>query len=339
MAFSSGLTSATLSDILDKVSEADILYYYFNVSSIPCVISSPLRVDNNPSFGIYTLNGSKIYWKDLSTNTSGGLWDMLGAYWGISYRETLKKVLEDLPSISTIYNKIDKVKNHKSISSYNESSDLQCKVREWRKHDIEYWQSFGISLDWLKYADIYPISHKIVIKGNNKFTFAADKYAYAYVEKKEGKVTLKIYQPFNTNGYKWSNKHDRSVISLWTKIPEYGEKLIICSSMKDALCIWATLGIPCIAIQGEGYGISNTAISELKRRYKEIYILLDNDEVGIKDGLSLSKSTGFTNLVLPNYGYKDVSDLYKGLNDLNQFKQVISSLINGEKEINNNIPF
>lgn len=311
MAFSSGLTSATLSDILDKASEADILYHYFNISSIPCVISSPLRVDNNPSFGIYTLNGSKIYWKDLSTNTSGGLWDMLGAYWGISYRETLKKVLEDLPSISTIYNKIDKVKNHKSISSYNESSDLQCKVREWKKHDIEYWQSFGISLDWLKYANIYPISHKIVIKGNNKFTFAADKYAYAYVEKKEGKVTLKIYQPFNTNGYKWSNKHDRSVISLWTKIPEYGEKLIICSSMKDALCIWATLGIPCIAIQGEGYGISNTAISELKRRYKEIYIALDGDKAGVEDSKKLQEETDFKIVDCPLIGKaKDWSDIY-----------------------------
>lgn len=49
-------------------------------------------------------------------------------------------------------------------------------------------------------------------------------------------------------------------------------------------------------------------------------------------------SNGFTNLVLPNYGYKDVSDLHKGLQDPNQFKQVIFSLINGE-EIKSNIPF
>lgn len=338
MAFSSGTTSITLNDILSKVSEADILYHYFNVSNIPCVISSPLRVDKDPSFGIYTLDGSKIYWKDLSKNTLGGLWDMLGEYWGVSYREVLKKVWDDLPNISTTYAKSNKMGKPQSISSYSESTDLQCRVREWRKHDIEYWQSFGISLDWLKYADIYPISHKIVIKGNNKFIFAADKYAYAYVERKEGKVTLKIYQPFNTNGYKWSNKHDRSVISLWTKIPEQGEKLIVCSSMKDALCVWSNTGVPCIAIQGEGYSISDTAISELKRRYKEIYILLDNDETGLEDARKLSESTGFTNLVLPDYGAKDCSDLFKLLNNVNEFKQVILSLINGE-QVNINIPF
>ena len=337
MAFSSGNTSITLNDILSKVSEADILYHYFNVSNIPCVISSPLRVDKDPSFGIYTLDGNKIYWKDLSKNISGGLWDMLGEYWGVNYKEVLNKVWKDLPNITTTYAKSSKMGKPQSISNYTEETDLQCKVREWKHYDIEYWESYGISLNWLKYADIYPISHKIVIKGNNKFIFVADKYAYAYVERKDNKVTLKIYQPFNKK-FKWSNKHDRSVISLWTKIPEYGDKLIICSSMKDALCVWANTGIPCIAIQGEGYTISDTAISELKRRYKEIYILLDNDEAGLEDARKLSESTRFTNLVLPDYGAKDCSDLFKLLNNVNEFKQVILSLISGE-EININIPF
>lgn len=337
MAFSSGNTSITLNDILSKVSEADILYHYFNVSNIPCVISSPLRVDKDPSFGIYTLDGNKIYWKDLSKNISGGLWDMLGEYWGVNYKEVLNKVWKDLPNITTTYAKSSKMGKPQSISNYTEETDLQCKVREWKHYDIEYWESYGISLNWLKYADIYPISHKIVIKGDNKFIFVADKYAYAYVERKDNKVTLKIYQPFNKK-FKWSNKHDRSVISLWTKIPEYGDKLIICSSMKDALCVWANTGIPCIAIQGEGYTISDTAISELKKRYKYIYILLDNDEAGILDARKLSQSTGFTNLVLPDYGAKDCSDLFKLLNNVNEFKQVILSLINGE-EININIPF
>lgn len=338
---SSGKPSASLNDILSEVSESDILYHYFGVTHIPCIISSPLRVDRRPSFGLYSLNGKKIYWKDLSRKTEGGLWDLLGEYWGVSYREVITKVWEDLPNIATTNissNRLGKPKST-SFKSYNEGTDLQCKVREWLPHDIEYWQSFGISIEWLKYADIYPISHKIVIKDNNRYVFAADKYAYAYVERKEGRVTLKIYQPFN-KVYKWSNKHDRSVISLWTKIPETGDKLIICSSMKDALCVWANCGIPCIAIQGEGYGISDTAVSELRRRYKEIYILLDNDEAGLKDGLSLSESTGFTNLVLPNYGAKDCSDLFKLLKDVNKFKEVIFSLISGEEIIENNqVPF
>ena len=37
--------------------------------------------------------------------------------------------------------------------------------------------------------------------------------------------------------------------------------------MKDALCLWANTGIPAIAIQGEGYGISDTAVNELGMVY------------------------------------------------------------------------
>ena len=35
-----------------------------------------------------------------------------------------------------------------------------------------------------------------------------EKYAYAYIEFKDGLPTYKIYQPFSEN-YKWLNNHDR----------------------------------------------------------------------------------------------------------------------------------
>ena len=249
--------------------------------------------------------------------------------WNCSYKEVLERINSDIVKFkisSTI--KPYTPCNISTTYNYNKTTDLQCKVREWRKYDIEYWESYGITLDWLKYAEVYPISHKIIIKDGHKYVFGADRYAYAYVEHKEGKVTLKIYQPFNKNGYKWSNKHDTSVISLWTKVPEYGEQICICSSLKDALCLWANTNIPALAIQGEGYRMSNTAISELKRRYKQVFILFDNDEAGLIDGEKLSASTGFTNIVLPKFeGGKDVSDLMKSKGK-EKFLKIILPLFN-----------
>lgn len=339
MAISVGTKSVSLGDVLSKTTELDILNYYFHVNELPVVIHSPLRHDVKPSFGLYTLNGSKVYYVDLSTRDRGGLFDLLMKYWGESYSSVLNRVWEDLPNIQSANVKVNQVNSERTICNFKQRDiDLQCKVREWRDYDLEYWKSYGISLEWLKYADIYPISHKIVVKNGNRYVFGADKYAYAYVERKEGKVTLKIYQPFNKNGYKWSNRHDRSVISLWTKVPEYGDRICICSSMKDALCLWANTGIPSIAIQGEGYGMSNTAISELKRRYKHIYILLDNDEAGLKDGEKLSESTGFTNLVLPPFeGGKDVSDMFKSLQDPDKFRSIVLSLFKEEDCTKDNI--
>lgn len=321
-------STITLEDILNKVSESEILYYYLNIDKVPCVIKSPLRLDKKPSFGLYSTDGNRIFYKDFSTRDTGGLFDLLESLWNLSYDKVLEKIYSDIPKMhnkNTLYN-FNPCKVIKSAKN-NSSTDLQCKVRQWMNYDIEYWNSYGISLKWLKYAEVYPISHKIVIKNNNKLIFGADKYAYAYVEHKEGKVTLKIYQPFNKNGYKWSNKHDMSVISLWTKVPEYGDKICICSSLKDALCLWSNIGIPSIAVQGEGYNISNTAINELKRRYKKIYICFDNDKAGIIDAEKLSKSTGFINVVLPIFeGGKDISDLFKTLNDKNKFIEILSKL-------------
>ena len=315
---------------LGNLSEADIAAYYFNIKSIPCLISSPLRQDKKPSFALYSPNGTEINYIDFSNKERGRIWTLLMKLWNCSYHEAHRKVFNDLgnKSLNTSVG-IGNYSNRKiKVNSY---LDLQCRVREWKQHDIDYWNSYGISLKWLKYANIYPISHKIIIKENISYAFGADKYAYAYVEFKEGRTTLKIYQPFNKNGYKWSNRHDKSVISLWTKIPKSGDKVCICASLKDALCLWANTGIPSLAIQGEGYGISDTAANELRKRFKNIYICLDNDKAGLEDAKKLANKTGFINIVLPKFeGGKDISDYYKIVNNKEQFKLTILNLFKND---------
>ena len=333
---SSGKSSFTLDDVLRVASEAQIVSYYLGIQKIPCIINSPLRQDRHPSFGLYSPNGTEINYIDFSTRDSGTIFTLLKNMWNLDYPEVFKRICQDFSKFNS---KATVIKSSKcDVTSQGSSSniDMKCKVREWKDYDLEYWASYGITLPWLKYANVYPISHKIIVKDGREFVFGADKYAYAYVEFKEGKTTLKIYQPFNKRGFKWANKHDRSVISLWTKVPKTGDKIVVCSSLKDALCLWANTSIPAIAIQGEGYGISDTAINELKRRYKEVYILLDNDEAGLRDGEKLSASTGFINLVLPNInGAKDVSDLYKSLENKKRCKDIILNLFNNHQQNGN----
>jgi hypothetical protein len=173
--------------------------------------------------------------------------------------------------------------------------------------------SYGISLDWLKYAEVYPISHKIIYKEGQRYVIHAAKYAYVFVERKEGNVSLKVYQPFAENKkFKWHTSNDASVVGLWTKVPQSGEKLVICSSLKDALCLWANTGIPAIYVQSETTGLSQTAQEVLRNRFKYIFICFDNDLPGLLDGQNLEISTGFKNVVLPAFSEgKDISDLYK----------------------------
>lgn len=329
MAFSTGHNSISLAELKKKVSEAELVSHYLGVNKIPCIINSPLRQDNHPSFGLYSKDGKKIYWIDFATKDRGSIYDLLCKMWHCSFGEMLSRIGRDLNN----FDKKAEIDTHipcEITSVVKNPTDLKVKVREWRNYDIDYWESYGVSKEWLEYAEVYPISHIIWIKGNNRYVMSACKYAYAYVEHKEGKDTIKVYQPFNKR--KWLNKHDRSVISLWTKIPEYGNKLVICSSLKDALCLWSNTGIPAVALQGEGYGISDTALTELKRRYKKIYILFDNDEAGLADGEKLAAETGFINVVLPPFKEgKDVSDLYKA-KTLVEFINILNTVIESADE-------
>jgi hypothetical protein len=320
MAVSKGESSVTLSDILEKTTEANILSFYLGVTEIPCIIHSPLRKDNRPSFGLYSPNGKRIYFVDFATKDRGGIFDLLCQMWGCSYKEVLIRINKNIPKLCSIGT--PNVHKHipctvRSTIECKKSTDLQCKVRDWASYDVEYWESYGISLDWLKYAEVYPISHKIIIKNGNKYVFKADKYAYAYVEHKEGKVTLKVYQPFNKDGYKWSSNIDRSVWSLWTKIPKFGNNLIISSSVKDCLNIMCNLGIPAICMQGEGYKPKPQIIEELKSRYKNIILFYDNDynnpdNPGKKDSMELSLEYNLKRVEIPvKYESKDPSDLFK----------------------------
>ena len=122
--------------------------------------------------------------------------------------------------------------------------------------------------------------------------------------------------------YKWSNGHNGSVISLWSKIPKTGERVIICSSLKDALCISCQLHIPTINVQGEGYDISDTAIKNLKSRYKRIYVSFDTDTPGILNTKRLAERTGFIPIIPDLGNCKDFSDYYKSLQDKQEFKKL-----------------
>ena len=324
-------TSISIPELFEKYSEVRILTAVFpEITSIPCKICSPFRADNNPSFSIYLDNDKHIRFKDFGeSETKGSLLDLLCKKWNCTFNQVFDKILEVMQKQegSDVEFKMKQIKTLTRKES-SELTKIQVKVRPWRDYDLEYWRSYGITKPWLIHAGVYPISHKIITKKDketgktSKYIFPSEKHAYCFTEYKEGNLSLKIYQPYNTKGFKWCSKMDASVISLWTKVPEYGDRIIICSSLKDALCISCQLHIPAIAPQGEGYNISETAVNELKRRYKKVFISFDVDDPGIQDAQKLSEKTGFPYIVPDLKGLKDYSDYYKSLENKEDFKQL-----------------
>ena len=317
---SKGRDNININDVREITSDDEVVSKYLGINSVPIIMLSPLRKDKNPSLSIFRLPDGNIGYKDFGTGEKGIVYDLLSKLWNISIKQVYRRIIDDYSPSNTLINKTKRQRKlRKSCTTLN------VKTREWRDWDLEYWNKYGVSKEWLEYAEVYPIS--TLFFNNDKTTIPAEKYAYVYVERKDNKVTLKVYQPYSER-FKWISKHDSSVWDLWTKIPITGDKLIITSSRKDALCVWSNSGIPSLSLQGEGYIPKESVINELKSRYKDIYVLYDNDfqsdvNHGRLYGKHLSEMFNLKQIEIPDeYKSKDPSDLC-----MNYGREVVRNVI------------
>lgn len=301
-----------LSDILNRVSEEDILAYYFNVYKLPVLISSPLRKDQNPSFSIYIDKHNHVRCYDFGIKRGYGVFDLLMEYLHLTFSQTLERIWCDMCHISVK----TPVKNRQLKVQKTRVIKLEVKTRNFQNHDLEFWSGFGISQPWLRFGRVFAISDIIFIRNNKTDYIAADKYAYVFVEFKDNIQSLKIYQPYNKQ-YKWMSDGNSSIWNLWTQLPEKADKLIITSSLKDALCLWANLGIPSCCLQSEMTIPKRQVMEQLKLRFNNIYILYDNDcrkpvNTGQIQAQTISETYDLHNVCIEEkYSVKDPSDFYK----------------------------
>ena len=308
------------------ISDRDILQRYLGVKDYPCVMSSPLREDDDrPSFSIYEWEG-KTYWKDFGTGESGTAVMLMARLWCVTYQEALLKIKLDsdyrIPRASLIRRYAGKIYQ-------TNNSSIKVKVRPWKDWDVEYWKSYGVSKKFCTFCNVYPISHAFFTKKDaetgkeHTVCVPMDKYAYAYFEWKDGKESVKLYQPYSQT-IKWLSKHDASVWDLWKHAFKWAEKksdeaCIITSSRKDAMCLWENLGIPSMSLQGEGYIPKPQVMNQVLNRFKKVYLWYDNDFKHKDDNPgqdNAKKLIGMYptlhNICIPEqFECKDPSDLFK----------------------------
>ena len=328
MAFRRCNRSVGLDVLLGKTSEFDIMRFYLNIDVLPALINSPLRQDRNASVSIFSPDGVKVFYKDFGTGEHGSIFDLLGRMWNRTFSETITKIWDDIDRVK--HNRINLNRTRRGVI-HKSNSILEVRTRQWFDYDMEYWNSYGISREWLEFGDVYPISHILITRDNITKVIPAEKLAYVYVERKDGKVSLKVYQP-KSQRLKWLSKHDSSVWDLWSRLPDRGDTLFITSSRKDALCLWENTGIPSVSLQGEGYVPKEKVINQLKQRFGRVIIFFDNDyDKDENHGhIYASRLSGMFNLdmveIPSEYKSKDPSDLFKN-HGAETFRRVIKELV------------
>lgn len=328
MAFRRCNRSVGLDVLLGKTSEFDIMRFYLNIDVLPALINSPLRQDRNASVSIFSPDGVKVFYKDFGTGEHGSIFDLLGRMWNRTFSETITKIWDDIDKVK--HNRINLNRTRRGVI-HKSNSILEVRTRQWFDYDMEYWNSYGISREWLEFGDVYPISHILITRDNITKIIPAEKLAYVYVERKDGKVSLKVYQP-KSQRLKWLSKHDSSVWDLWSRLPDRGNTLFITSSRKDALCLWENTGIPSVSLQGEGYVPKEKVINQLKQRFGRVIIFFDNDyDKDENHGhIYASRLSGMFDLdmveIPSEYKSKDPSDLFKN-HGAETFRRVIKELV------------
>lgn len=328
MAFRRCNRSVGLDVLLGKTSEFDIMRFYLNIDVLPALINSPLRQDRNASVSIFSPDGVKVFYKDFGTGEHGSIFDLLRRMWNRTFSETITKIWDDIDKVK--HNRINLNRTRSGVI-HKSNSILEVRTRQWFDYDMEYWNSYGISREWLKFGDVYPISHILITRDNITKVIPAEKLAYVYVERKDGKVSLKVYQP-KSQRLKWLSKHDSSVWDLWSRLPDRGDTLFITSSRKDALCLWENTGIPSVSLQGEGYVPKEKVINQLKQRFGRVIIFFDNDyDKDENHGhIYASRLSGMFDLdmveIPSEYKSKDPSDLFKN-HGAKTFRRVIKELV------------
>ncbi|MBQ2503342.1 MAG: toprim domain-containing protein [Lachnospiraceae bacterium] len=324
------------------MSDAEILQRYMGLKDFPCSISSPLREDDeHPSFSFTERNGT-VFWKDFGTGEVGTATSLMAKLWNVSYSEALLKIKfdsgEPIPRVGLI-------RKYKGKVHLTKASSLKVKVREWKDWDREFWSSFGISQRFATWCNVYPISHAFFTRpdenGKDHTTCVPmDKYAYAYFEWKDGKQSVKLYQPYSQT-MKWLSKHDASVWDLWKHAFRWADKnsdeaVIITSSRKDAMCLWENLGVPAMSLQGEGYLPKPQVMKQVLERFKTVYLWYDNDFKHKEDNPGQDNAKKIIelyptirNICIPSdYQCKDPSDLYKTWG-----YEILKEVWNEQKEI------
>ena len=325
MAFGKGKEIKKLpnsADILKHVSDLEIFEMY--LGSIPRKpISSPLREDTKPSFSLFmSKEYGKVFFKDFATGESGDCFLFVMRLFQLgSKTDTFNKIASDFnldeydlnPSSYTTSPRKAYVKTDKKTLKTSRLR-MSVRVRPWKTRDRDYWQGkYNLSIKQLEYCNIYAISHYFI----NGYCTVAHDLSYAFVEEKDGIQTFKIYQPLADKEDKWINNNDFSTWELWTQLPLNGDTLIVTSSRKDAAVIKSLFPsgeITSCSLQSEGVNPKDSVVQELKGRFKEVFVMYDNDfnsdvNRGRVAGAKVATTTDFLQIEIPDgYKIKDPSD-------------------------------
>jgi hypothetical protein len=260
--------------------------------------------ERTPSFCIYVDQTKRCYmYKDFSTGKSGDKITLVMDMFNLNYANSLEKIIND-------YNEYVK-KNGLAKIELKPQAKWKIELvqtRSWTKDDANYWLQYRIGSTMLDLYNVKPIDYYNLTKNDGKSIdkkTIKGKGIYGYYNHYDD--VFKIYQPLRST-FKFYKivSYIQGLDQLEYKKPY----LVICSSLKDAMCLRSFgYNIEVIAPDSENTLIKPYIIENLKTKYNKIITLFDNDNAGKKAIEVYKKTYNINGCALSMC--KDISDAVK----------------------------
>jgi hypothetical protein len=313
--------------ILSKITEYDIFVYYCpNFKKLGKKFLSDLRQDKSPTVSIIPYNGRLLYKDFGSSDHTFDCFNYVKYKYNCQFVDALRIIDNDFNL--NLSPKTDSIKFTMGVMGYRQSTPkfskppviIRKKRRLWNKKDAKFWTKYLVTKSILSMFAVEPISHFWI--NETRFDCRSVSYAFKF------KNRYKIYSPYEDKN-KWLSNTTKSDIQGFTQLPDTGERLIITSSLKDIMCLYAA-GYTAVAMQSEMQIPDEKLISELKERFTTIEILYDNDfDKETNPGQTMAKKIcdlyGFNNICIPDeFKSKDPSDLVHKVGNFNELKNILN---------------
>jgi len=308
-------TYGILSDILSQLTDYDIFAYYLGDFKVGKLYNSPLRPDDqNPSFAVFKSRYGPLMFKDHGTGQSGNALTFVKEISNIhTDRELEKEFLKIIRSTAP--------KSNRTVTrEYRPSGSMEIGIvrQPFNKFDIEFWDLFGIKEETLKKYDVFSIKYFLCNKiVSGIYKDGSPMYAYKVNDK------FKIYRPLNSKYTKWRTNLSVRDIQGLKQLPDEptSDILIITKSLKDVMVLYE-MRYDAVSPSSETTFIPDDILTQLKLKYKYIFILYDRDKTGVKQSRAYSQRYNIIPFFInKRFEAKDISDAVKdhGFDTMNKW--------------------
>ena len=311
---------ATLKNIRRKVSDQQIYEWYLKEEVIPGKkYKSPFREEKTPSFTFLVIAPEEILWKDWGDKEMIkplGVVAFVMKKYTCSYFDALEYINNDLClGLNGVgvkagpEQKIVKLPAKRILPKSNPNKLIEVERQVFNKDDVRFWQSYGIDLTTLVKYNVNAAKY-VWLDGVLVRVYSRSNPVYSYrLVGADNKTYYKIYSPFAEKKRKWLTNAKNHIIQGLNQLTWTDYKIIITKSLKDVMLI-DQMGFDSVALQSEMSVIPDHFKTMLKEAYSKVYVLFDNDPVGIENSKKLCIEHGFQYIEIPErYGSKDLTDL------------------------------